>query len=178
MKNLFKVFLFIAASTAFIFTSCKKDKTDSDLLKLADQKADIVVKGDGKLVKVITKDLVKRDDCDFIVAGTIEYRMGDKVVAIVDYGNGECDNLATKTVGDKIYTFKLDGKDKDGKYDKIIVEPLIKPEDCQYIVSGVIQFLKDGVVVATIDFGDGVCDEWATKTWNGGSKVFSMAKHK
>jgi hypothetical protein len=30
--------------------------------------------------------------------------------------------------------------------------------------------------MATIDFGDGECDEWAIKTWEGGSKVFSIEK--
>lgn len=30
--------------------------------------------------------------------------------------------------------------------------------------------------LVTIDFGDGECDEWATKIWDGESKVFSMKK--
>ena len=61
-----------------------------------------------------------------------------------------------------------------GKYEKVIVEPLVSLEDCDYIVSGIIEFYKGDAWVATIDFGDGICDEWATKTWDGGSKDFSL----
>ena len=45
------------------------------------------------------------------------------------------------------------------------MKPLIKSEDCDYIISGIIKYYsKTGKWVATIDFGDRTCDEWATKT--------------
>jgi hypothetical protein len=44
------------------------------------------------------------------------------------------------------------------------------------MVAGVIDFYESDQWVATLDFGDGTCDEWATKTWDGGSKQFSMKK--
>ena len=58
----------------------------------------------------------------------------------------------------------------------MIVEPIVKLENCEYIVAGIIDFYEGDQWVATLDFGDGTCDEWATKTWDGGSKVFSMKK--
>ena len=67
----------------------------------------------GAYEKVITKPLVKTDDCKYIVEGTIEYLKDGKTVAVVDYGNGECDNIATKTVDGKTYEFELDKKEKE-----------------------------------------------------------------
>lgn len=43
------------------------------------------------------------------------------------------------------------------KWDKNIMTP----------VSGLFEYYdSDDNLVATIDFGDGTCDEWATKTWD------------
>lgn len=63
---------------------------------------------------------------------------------------------------------------KEG-YEESIVDSIIK-QDCyfkewdktiQTPVSGLIEFYdRDNNWVASIDFGDGVCDQWATKTWN------------
>ena len=55
---------------------------------------------------------------------------------------------------------------KKSKYKKVIVEPLVKSDDCGYIISGIIKYYdyNSGAWVATIDFGDRTCDEWATKT--------------
>lgn len=180
MKKLW-VLVLLSASLIFVFSSCSKEnasseKDDSLKYSISDQDADIILKGDGKYEKVITKPLVKKADCKYIVEGTIEFHLDGEVVAIVDFGNGDCDNIATKTVDGETHEFELNKKDKIWKYDKIIVEPLVKKEDCLYIVSGIVQFIKGDVWIATIDFGDGECDEWATKTWDGGSEVFSMAK--
>ncbi len=185
MKNSIKVLALFAVSVALIFTACKKEDGSSKDGSLDDavknQEAEITLNGAGKFDKVITKPLVKITGCDYIVEGTIEYQMNGTVVALVDYGDGTCDNLATKTVDGVTTEFKLDGKEK-GKgweYDKVIVQPLVKIANCDYIVSGVIEFYKDKTIwVATIDYGNGICDEWATKTWDGGSKVFSMKKSK
>ncbi len=65
--------------------------------------------------------------------------------------------------------------DSDG-FEKVITKPLVKTEGCKFIVEGTIEFHKADELIATIDFGDGNCDEWATKTWDGGSKEFSMKK--
>lgn len=46
----------------------------------------------------ITKALVKKVGCKFIVEGTIEISIKDKLKKTLDYGNGECDNVATLTI--------------------------------------------------------------------------------
>ena len=84
---------------------------------------------------------MKPDDCRFIVSGTIEYYLNGELVAVVDYGNGTCDNIATKTVRGNTFRFELDGKD-DSTFRKVIVEPLVSIEGCDYIVAGVISFTK------------------------------------
>ena len=60
-------------------------------------------------------------------------------------------------------------------YTEIEVAPIIK-ETCYFEewdknittpVSGLFEYYDSGDnLVASIDFGDGTCDEWATKTWD------------
>ncbi len=71
--------------------------------------------------------------------------------------------------------FELDGKD-DSNFRKVIVEPLVSIEGCDYIVAGVIDFYKEQKWLATIDFGDGTCDDIAIKIWEDGRKKFSLSK--
>ena len=52
------------------------------------------------------------------------------------------------------------------KYDgfhKYIYEPIVVSEDCNCIVSGKVKYLKDCQAVALIHYGDGRCDNIATK---------------
>jgi hypothetical protein len=60
-------------------------------------------------------------------------------------------------------------------YSEIEVNPIIKincyfqdwDKDVMTPVSGFFEYYdSDSNWVASIDFGDGKCDEWATKTWN------------
>jgi hypothetical protein len=69
-------------------------------------------------------------------------------------------------------------KGKKGDYEKVIVEPIVKTDDCEYPVAGTIEFLKEGTWVATIDFGDGTCDDQATKTTTEGVYTFSIDEWK
>ena len=117
--------------------------------------------------KKILIPLEKIDGCDYVVKGKIEYIKNGTVVATVDYGDGECDDIATKTVDGKKYTFNLGGKRKSSRYKKNILMPLVKIDGCDYIVEGKIEYTKNGAVVATVDFGDGQCDNIATKTVDG-----------
>ena len=52
-------------------------------------------------------------------------------------------------------------------YTKNILIPLERIDGCDYVVKGKIEYIKSGAVVATVDFGDGVCDNIATKTVDG-----------
>jgi hypothetical protein len=45
--------------------------------------------------------------CRFIVSGTVEIRPQDRPVRLLDYGTGECDNIATVTVNGETYTIYL-----------------------------------------------------------------------
>ena len=80
-------------------------------------------------------------------------------------------------------------------YSEIEVNPIVKI-NCyfqdwdKYVmtpVSGLFEYYDfDGSWVASIDFGDGTCDEWATKTWNidffpdypSGTNDFSVFEYK
>jgi hypothetical protein len=46
---------------------------------------------------IIVEPLLKKMSCRWIVSGTIEMQAGENLV-ILDYGDGECDNIATITV--------------------------------------------------------------------------------
>ena len=82
---------------------------------------------------------------------------------------------------------------KDG-YTEIEVSPIVKI-NCDFDrakevltpVSGIFEYYDtDGNWAASIDFGDGTCDEWATKTWNvemfpeypAGSEQFSVFEYR
>ena len=68
------------------------------------------------------------------------------------------------------------GETSDGlEYYKEIVEPLIKKWDCPWIVSGIIETTIGDVVVSTLDFGDGTCDNLAIRTdENGDTEEIEM----
>lgn len=175
MKKTRRLFVLISFSLLVVLSACKKeDNNKDDYEDFKIEEADLEFVGDGDFDKVITNPLIKRDDCKYIVAGTIEFRKGDAILAIIDFGDGTCDNIATKTVDGETLEFALDKK--TDKYKKVVVEPIVKIEGCEYIVSGIVKYYEGDQWVATVDFGNGTCDEWATKTWDGGSKTFSMKK--
>jgi len=45
--------------------------------------------------------------CRFLVSGTVEIRPENRPVALLDYGDGSCDNIATVTVNGEVYTIYL-----------------------------------------------------------------------
>lgn len=56
-------------------------------------------------------------------------------------------------------------------YKKEIVEPLIKTLSCRYFVSGIIELTTGGSLMATLDYGNGECDDVATLTKTGEDPV-------
>jgi len=54
-----------------------------------------------------------------------------------------------------------------------ITVPLVVKLNCSYIVKGVVVYTKDGKT-ATLDYGDGTCDAFATTTINGITKVVAL----
>ena len=84
----------------------------------------------------------------------------------IDYSAAEVDYInirSSKTDSAKTYTKK-------------ILIPLEKIDGCDYVVKGKIEYIKDGAVVATVDFGDGECDNIATKTVDGADKEIKLNK--
>jgi len=56
---------------------------------------------------VITYPLRREIGCNYFVSGTFEFTPEGKPIRILDYGQGECDNMATVTVNGKTYTIYL-----------------------------------------------------------------------
>jgi hypothetical protein len=48
--------------------------------------------------------------CEFIVSGTIKFERSGVDPVVLDYGTGECDNIATLTIGDQVKEIKLKHK--------------------------------------------------------------------
>jgi hypothetical protein len=55
----------------------------------------------------ITNSLRREIGCKHFVSGTFEFKPEDKPLRVFDYGEGECDNVATVTVNGKTYTIYL-----------------------------------------------------------------------
>ena len=188
MQNLLKLHLILFSILVFIF-GCNSSDLSKKEGKVSKENIDYSVsEGDYINVKSSNTDntntytknilipLEKIDGCDYVVKGKIEYIKDGTVVATVDYGDGECDDIATKTVDGKKYTYNLGGKEKSSSYKKNILIPLVKIDGCDYIVEGKIEYIKDGTVVATVDYGDGQCDDIATKTVDGVDHEFKIEK--
>ena len=74
------------------------------------------------------------------------------------------------------YSYKYDC-DKLTGYHKFIYEPIILSEDCNCVVSGKVKYVKDCSTVALIDYGDGACDNIATKIICVDGKCFDENKN-
>ena len=178
MQNLLKLHLILFSVLVFLLgcssseLSEKEEKVTEENIFLSAAEEDYInIRSSNNGSKnIYSKNILipleRIDGCDYVVKGKIEYvKYG--VVATVDFGDGECDDIATKTVDSKKYTFDLRGKKKSSRYKRSIIKPLVKIDGCDYIVEGKIEYIKDGAVVATVDFGDGECDATATKTVDG-----------
>jgi hypothetical protein len=62
-----------------------------------------------KITKTITaeKPLVFKTACHHIVSGMVSFTSSNNKSWTIDYGNGECDNLATLTIGDKTKEIRI-----------------------------------------------------------------------
>ncbi len=75
-------------------------------------KAEITRSNGAKLTKIIEKSdpLVFTIECHRIVSGTVTFTTGDNQTWSIDYGDGECDNLAILTKNGESKTIKLTRK--------------------------------------------------------------------
>lgn len=180
MKNVLGVLSILTISLVLLFTSCdKKDLnkiTKTTDFSLKSFEPEVIVKGGGDIkdyTKVVVVELLKKEECSWeVVTGIIEYYYEDEMVFSINFGDGECDGIATigwlenETFESKVVdVWKIFKENKDAKY--IVIEELVKSEECDYeIVSGKIEYQdKSGNPYVTIDFGNGACDGIATKCW-------------
>ena len=56
---------------------------------------------------IITNPLRKEIGCKYFVSGTFNFKPENKPLAIFDYGDGECDNIATVTINGETHTIYL-----------------------------------------------------------------------
>ena len=179
MQNLLKLYLILFSVLAFLFgcsssdLSEKEEKASEENFDLSAAEADYIDirSSNNSSKKNYTKNILitleRINGCDYVVKGKIEYVKDGVIVATVDFGDGECDDIATKTVDGETSSFNLRGKKKSSRYKRNIIKPLVKIDGCDYIVEGRIEYIKNGAVVATVDFGDGECDNIASKTVDG-----------
>lgn len=174
-------FIYLISLTFIVFTSCTKDNIKTDFTdEISTEMAQIVLPSSNFSMEVL--ETLKSDCHDYYVEGKIEYKLEADQVAVVDFGDGESDSKVLVIKGESESEFDCNQKEcyykgKKSKYKKIIVEPIVKTEDCQYIVSGIIKYYlySTGEWVATIDFGDGTCDDIAVKTTSDGENItFSL----
>ena len=154
------------------FSSCKKDSVDAFdpmSMEIASEEANVRLANSGYQTE-ITNKLVTNNGEDFYTDGTIEYKFNNQIVAVVDFGNAPSEKAFLSKDGSDS-EFDLKKKKEGSKYKKVIIKPLVKTDDCNYIVEGTIKYyeIATGAWAATIDYGNGSCDEWATKTWPAGS---------
>ncbi|MEM7105906.1 MAG: hypothetical protein AAF502_22405 [Bacteroidota bacterium] len=117
---------------------------------------------------------------DLYTTGILEYTKNGVVHAEVEFGYSP-DIEKAKLIKDGV-EYELDlSKDKDKEdFYKLIVVPLVKADDCGFeIVSGMIKYYdaKTKMWVATVDFGDGTCDNEATKVTMDGISIFAVSDY-
>jgi hypothetical protein len=190
MKKKFKLIGMMTILVGAVFTSCNKETgsavqpIDPMSIEIAEEEPTLRI-ATSNYQTVITNELVSSSDEDYFVEGTIEYMVDNQVVSVVDFGDSE-NAEATLTKDGASSKVELKKKKEGSKYKKVIVKPLVKSDDCKYIVEGVIKYyeISTGAWAATIDYGNGSCDDLATKTWPAGnyggkswpagSKTFSL----
>ena len=113
MQNLLKLHLILFLVLIFLFgcsssdLSEKEEKVSEENYDLSAAEADYINISSSKTgskknySKNILIPLERIDGCDYVVKGKIEYIKNGSVLATVDFGEGECDDIATKTVDGK-----------------------------------------------------------------------------
>ncbi len=72
------------------------EDTEDDVYEIYGSESGVTAEGT-PYTKTITSPLIAPNACYMITSGTIEKTLGDESKVILDFGDGECDNLATRT---------------------------------------------------------------------------------
>jgi len=174
-----KTILSLTLIAGIALVSCKKEKVEENFTTEVSTETETLRLPESGYEMNVTENLTKSSG-DIYTAGVIEYTKNGTVLAIFDFGNGEENKKGQYIKDGNTYDCSLEkeGKDKKG-YKKVIVEPIVKSDDCGYIVSGIIKYYayKSGDWVATVDFGDGTCDDIAIKTTKDGEYTFNVSEY-
>ena len=132
----------------------------------------------GTDVKTRTKDTQTKfsESSDLTVTladGTTIHRVGEHVRAWIA-GSGTEFNPADDVI-------EISGKvvvsdSKGNSYSNTITTPLVKTGVCKFITKGVIEFKNSAGKFATIDYGNGDCDNKATRTTQTGTTEIILGK--
>ncbi len=76
------------------------DDRSDDVFEITGNASGKTLEGDTYTMN-ITSPLIRSLDCFWITSGTIEKVINETTVIIIDFGQGECDNIATKKIGDE-----------------------------------------------------------------------------
>ena len=176
-------FLGALALAGLAMTSCSKAKLASSFAdEISTEESQINLAESGYEINVVEPTQSSADG--YYTQGVIEYSKNGAVLASVDFGNGASDSQALANVNGLSSGIELKKdedyyKGKKSKYKKVIVQPIIKSDECNFIVSGIIKYyeVKSGDWAATVDFGDGTCDDIAVKTTDEGKYTFTVSEY-
>ena len=170
-----KTVISVLVLAAAAFTSCEKmgiDNPKSIGQQASEEEATVQLKS-SEYERREVGSLEQIEEHQAFSSGAIEYWVDGELQSVVSFDDDKVDGDMGKKRKHK-FGKKKGKKGKKGDYEKVIVEPIVKTDDCEYPVAGTIEFLEEGVWVATIDFGDGTCDDQATKTTVDGVYTFSI----
>lgn len=176
-----KTFLILAVAMAVTVSCSKMDKkTDGEINYFADavnEYPSFVLDEAGYDIKNVKE--LSGEQNNIYTEGIIEYSKNGEVLALVNFADGS-DLQASVEMNGEVATIDLKSQDKGATYYKVIVQPLVKSNNCNNeIVSGIIKYYENGTNAwaATVDFGDGTCDDLALKTTAKGDYTFKISDY-
>jgi len=132
----------------------------------------------GTSIKTRTKDPLKvfSDSTDLTVTladGTTIHRIEDHMRTWVSGSDTEF-NPSDDVI--QITGKVIVSDSKGNEYSKIITTPLEKTGECKFITKGVIEFKNSAGKFATVDYGNGVCDNLATRATQDSTSVIKLGR--
>ena len=135
----------------------------------------------GKSIVKIKENSNENPESTFNIDITITLESGDVITRKGTKVKEKIEGASTDDRGDDVYSVSgnWESINKDGVVKTATITTNLRREwACKYIVSGVVEIAKDGVS-ATLDFGDGSCDNVATITdANGNTKEITLKLNK
>ena len=155
----------LAIITALFFiASCTKKELSEDQLMydvVTEQATLELSKANFTTAK---NNLVKARNANYFESGSMDYLVDGVTEATITFQSGGQCSLSKNGISSKK---SLKGKSHQSKkYTMVVVSPIVKVANCKYIVQGIVEYYDDNNnLLATIDFGNGTCDEWAVKSF-------------